>query len=55
MAILNSLLQCCIKTDLVNETKTCSRNLKANPTTLLYIVELLAKEVYIKAALCAML
>ena len=51
----NSLLECCIKTNLVNKTKTSSTNLQLNPASLLYVVELLAEEVNVKASLCTVL
>ena len=51
----NSLLQCSVQTYFVNHTKASSADLQLNPATLLYIVELLAEEVNIKASLCVVL
>ena len=50
-----SLLQSGVKTYLINQTKASSADLQLNPASLLAIVELLAEQVYVKAALCAVL
>jgi hypothetical protein len=54
-AVGNSLLQCGVKTYFINHAKASSANLQLDPTSLLYIVELLAEQVNVKAALCAVL
>jgi len=51
----NSLLQGSIQTYFIDHTKTSSANLQLNPATLLYVVELLAEKVNVKASLCTVL
>jgi hypothetical protein len=55
IAIAYSLFQSCIKTYLINKTQASGTNLKTDPALLFYIIEFLAEQVYVKAALCAML
>jgi hypothetical protein len=54
-AIGNSLLQSGVKTYFINHTKASGADLQLNPAILLYVEELLAEQVYIKASLSAML
>ena len=54
-ALFNGLLQGGIETYFINQTKASSADLQLNPAVLLYIVELLAEQVYIEGALCAVL
>ena len=54
-ALSNSLLQSSIESNFINETKTSSTDLKANPALLFYIVEFLAEQIDVKASLCTML
>jgi hypothetical protein len=55
ITLRNSLLQGSVETYLVNETKTSSTDLEANPAFLFYIVEFLAEKVNVKASLCTVL
>lgn len=45
-----SIFQSSIQSFLINNAQTISANAKANPTILFYIIELLAKQVYIKGS-----
>jgi hypothetical protein len=49
------LLQSGVQTYFINHAKTSGANLQLNPAILLYIVELLAEQVDVKASLRAML
>jgi hypothetical protein len=55
VAFGNSILQSCIKSDLVDKTQTSCTDLKVNPTSLFHIIEFLAEEVDIKVTLCMVL
>ena len=51
ISVGNSLLQCSVKTYFINHAKASGADLQLNPAILLYIVELLAEEVNVKASL----